>query len=52
MGAYFQTVLDAAVDNHDPRVMHVGTIDDVTRNQWHQDARQRQIRNKERSRPL
>jgi hypothetical protein len=49
MAAYAQTIVNAAVAG-DPRVMHKGTIDDDTRVQWLEDARQRQIRNRDRAR--
>jgi hypothetical protein len=46
--AYFQEVINAAVAD-DPRVSHHGVIDDKTRERWANEARARQIANRDRS---
>ena len=45
--AYFQEIINAAVKG-DPRVAHAGVIDDETRERWMEDARNRQILNRDR----
>lgn len=48
MQAFTEALLEAA-QRGDARVVHQGTIDDATRRRWHEDARRRQVANRDAS---
>lgn len=48
VGAYFESIVQAA-NAGDPRVMSQGVVNSETRDRWHEDARQRQMANRDQS---
>jgi hypothetical protein len=48
MAAFVEGIFEAA-QRGDPRVVSQGVVTDETRKRWHDDARRRQIANREQS---